>query len=171
MKLVSIIMLSCLLFAGLGTGNVRAGEVEMLAPVAEHDRCAVCGMFIARYAEWVAQVKLSDGRVVMFDGPKDMLAYYFAPAEYGGRDAKVVDIIVKDYYNQQWIDGREALYVTGSDVYGPMGEEFVPFGSREAAESFLKDHHGRTILMFKEISLDAVQSMQKGHTMKGSMNK
>lgn len=169
MKRLRIIMLSCVFFASLGIGDTVAGESELFAPISDHDRCPVCGMFIARYAEWVAQLRLSDGKVVMFDGPKDMLAYYFSPVEYGGKDAKVIDILVKDYYSQQLIDGRTALYVTGSDVYGPMGAEFIPFSSREAAESFLKDHHGTAILLFTEITPDTVQSMRKGHTMKGEM--
>ena len=131
----------------------------------------MCGMFVAKYPGWLTQARLSDGRVAMFDGPKDMFVYNLAPDEYGAKGAKVVDIIVKDYYTQKWIDGRKAFYVTGSDVLGPMGHEFVPFDSREAAENFQKDHHGKKIVTMNDITSELVQSMRMGHKMKGHMKK
>ena len=141
------------------------------APVEADQRCPVCGMMVAKYPEWIAQIELADGTVLMFDGPKDMFAYYFAPEDYGGGEATVTAVAVRDYYKQQWLDGMAALYVVGSDVLGPMGHEFVPFASREAAENFLKDHHGKRILSFEQVDLNLVQSMRKGHKMKGHMEK
>lgn len=157
-----------LLFLALLVGFLRGGEVAAASgmPVTDQDRCAVCGMFVAKYPEWVTQIGLKDGRVLMFDGPKDMLVFYFSPEEYGEDASTIEHIMVKDYYTQQWLDGRSAHYVTGSDVYGPMGEEFVPFDSRKAAENFLKDHHGKIILLLEDITPTLVQDMQKGHKMK-----
>ncbi len=171
MKRIVVTVLSCLLLTTALLAEGIAEDAAMLAPVTEKERCHVCGMFVGKYPAWVSQLQLSDDRVVMFDGPKDMLVYYFEPDEYGAAGGKVVDIVVKDYYSQQWIDGRKALYVTGSDVYGPMGEEFVPFDSRKAAENFMEDHHGKRILAFDEITPDLVRSMRKGHKMKGHMKK
>ena len=51
-----------------------------------------------------------------------------------------------DYYALEPIDGRTAFYVVGSDVFGPMGKELIPFAQRAQAEEFLKDHKGRAIL-------------------------
>jgi nitrous oxide reductase accessory protein NosL len=167
MKLLHVVLVICV--GILWQGQVLAVESALFSSITEQDRCPVCGMFVAKYPDWVAQVKLSDGNVAMFDGPKDMLVYYFAPAEYGAGEAAVVDIVVKDYYSQKWIDGRLAFYVTGSDVYGPMGHEFVPFDTREAADNFIKDHHGKMIWALNEITPDLVQSMRKGHKMKGHM--
>lgn len=169
MKRLNIVLLVGLLVSGMFRGQDCLAELGQPAVVTDHDRCAVCGMFVAKYPEWLAQITLSDGKVVMFDGPKDMLVFYFAPEEYGVEGAKVEHMHVKDYYSQQWLDGREAFYVTGSDVYGPMGEEFVPFHSREAAESFLKEHHGQAVLTLAGISPELVQAMRKGHKMKMKM--
>ena len=107
-------------------------------------RCAVCGMFVAKYPNWITQIRDQRGKVRLFDGVKDLMAFYFDPASFGA-DAKTTmgEIWVREYYGLEWLDGRKAFYVVGSDVYGPMGEEFVPFQDRSTAESFLKDHHGR----------------------------
>ena len=50
------------------------------------------------------------------------------------------------------IDGREAFYVLGSDVYGPMGKELIPFEKETEARGFLKDHGGRSILRYREVT-------------------
>ena len=58
------------------------------------------------------------------------------------------------------------LWRSGSDVYGPMGHELIPFSSRAAAENFLKDHHGKQVISFSEITSELIESLRKGHKMK-----
>ena len=152
-----------LLLAGTCTPAVSA-PVEK---VAKKERCPVCGMFVAKYQPWIAQMVFGDGQVAMFDGCKDLLAFFFEPQKYGGdKGVQTAEIWVKGYYTQEWLDGRKALYVVGSDVYGPMGHEFIPFQSIEAARNFKKDHHGRQIVPFAEITLEMVNARRSGQTMK-----
>jgi len=133
-----------------------------------HDvRCVVCGMFVAKYENWIVQLRLKDDSVLFFDGVKDMMVFYFSPEQYGSFvQEDIREIWVKDYYTLEWLDGRAALYVTGSDVYGPMGKEFIPFSSREAAENFLQDHRGTEILAFDAITDERVQSLRTGMKMR-----
>lgn len=134
----------------------------------KESRCPVCGMFVAKYPQWLAQITMSDGRAEFFDGVKDMLAYYFSPGQYGAAAGLTVEgVFVKDYYSQDWIDGQKAFFVLGSDVYGPMGHELIPFFGQPAAESFLKDHHGKKVYSFAEITPEIIESLRKGHVMKG----
>jgi len=158
------IVLICYLCA-VPAGPAAGADAWYAAKVKKDERCAVCGMFVAKYPAWIAKIRLANGATRSFDGVKDMLVFYFSPAEHGA-DAAVKDIMVKDYYTLQWIDGRKAFYVVGSDVYGPMGHEFIPFSSREAAESFAADHHGRQVLVFERIGRDLVESMRAGHRMR-----
>jgi copper chaperone NosL len=148
---------------------VSAGPPETIG---SSERCAVCGMFVAKYPNWVTQVQYEDENPKYFDGVKDLMVYLFAPASYGSEPGlKTKEIWVKDYYSLKWIDGRSAIYVGGSDVFGPMGKEFIPFSKREAAENFHKDHHGKQILVFDEITSEMVGSMRSGHKMKNHMMK
>ena len=149
----------------LGAGPAAAAWFD--TPVQKDERCAVCGMFVVKYPAWLARIKRADGTVRSFDGVKDMMVYYFDPTRFGdpaGPDK--AEIRVKDYYNLRWIDGRKAFYVVGSDVYGPMGHEFIPFALREAAEAFSKDHHGKKILTFDAITPQQVEKMRAGHRMR-----
>ena len=134
--------------------------------VAPQERCPVCGMFVAKYPNWLTQVRLSNGTVKFFDGVKDMMAFILTPASFGVAGQAAKEIWVKDYYTLAWLDGRSAWYVIGSDVYGPMGHEFIPFGSAAAAENFRKDHKGTKVIRFDEITEPLVQSMRHGQKMR-----
>jgi len=131
-------------------------------------RCSVCGMFVAKYPNWLTRIHYDDlKKVLFFDGVKDMMVFYFNPERYDGADRQQINkILVKDYYSLQWLSAKEALYVIGSDVYGPMGHELIPFSSREGAENFMKDHHGEKILTFDKITHDLIESMRVGQRMR-----
>lgn len=120
----------------------------------KEDRCPVCGMFVAPYADWVAEIVFADSTSYFFDGVKDLAKFYFNIEKYVPRktDKNIEAIRVTEYYGLQRIDARTALYVIGSDVYGPMGKELIPLAGREDAEVFLKDHKGRRILRFEDIT-------------------
>ncbi|HEX9181441.1 MAG TPA: nitrous oxide reductase accessory protein NosL [Burkholderiales bacterium] len=68
-----------------------------------------------------------------------------------------------EYYGLTRVDARKAYYVTGSDVLGPMGHELVPVANRADAEEFLRDHKGRRILGFDEVTAALIAELdQKG---------
>jgi copper chaperone NosL len=151
--------------------SVPAGA-EPVDPIDPDSRCPVCGMMPAKYPLWIAQIHAVDGEPVFFDGVKDMMAYYFEPEVYGGSPSlDDADIYVRDYYRQEYIDGRSGFYVVGSDVMGPMGYELIPFAERGAAEQFLADHNGDTILSFTEITLERINEMRQAHMLKMKKNK
>jgi len=58
------------------------------------------------------------------------------------------------------IDGYKAYYVSGSDIFGPMGKELVPFDKKNDAAEFMKDHKGRSILTFREINASVIKSLE-----------
>ncbi len=131
----------------------RAEGPARFVPPAGRDRCPVCGMFVARYPDWIAEIVFRDGDTVVFDGVKDLGQYWLDMRRYtpGRSREEVQAVYVSDYYTLEPIDGRAAFYVLGSDVYGPMGKELIPFRRRADAEGFLADHKGTRILGFREI--------------------
>lgn len=148
-----------LMLAGLAV-NAAADSLPALSP-AGRDRCPVCGMFVAKYPDWVAQVRFRDRETVFFDGAKDFFKYYFGMARYhpGRSTADVAAVYVTDYYSMQSIDAAGAFFVVGSDVYGPMGRELIAFASRTDAETFMRDHHGQQILPFEAVTLELVSGL------------
>lgn len=138
-----------LLCGALPAGAAPAGFV---AP-AKKDKCPVCGMFVSGYQAWLAETVFTNGTYAVFDGPKDMFRFLFDPGAFlpGGAALAPKTVFVTDYYTLDLIDGKTAFYVFGSDVYGPMGKELIPFAARKDAEEFLLDHKGKKILVFDQV--------------------
>lgn len=128
----------------------------------EKDKCPVCGMYVAKYTDWVTQVAFEDGTYFFFDGVKDMMKFYFDIPKYAPskKIESIKAIYVPDYYNVKPIDGTKAFYVIGSDVMGPMGKELIPFKKKDDAITFLRDHKGENILQFKEITPEELKKLQ-----------
>ena len=145
-----VFLLAALLFcASLAcAGETKPGK---LGP---GDKCPVCGMFVAKYPDFAAQIRFRDGTTAHFDGAKDMFKYYLNLSRYapGRKAADIVAVFVTDYYDLTPVDGLTAYYVPGSDVYGPMGRELVPFAEEGKARDFLHDHRGKSIVRFREVT-------------------
>ena len=160
-RLKSLLVLSALCFLGfLPTSSPGAAEIEMPKPTAR-DKCPVCGMFVAKYPDWLAAVRLRDGSHVFFDGAKDMFKYLHDMKKYDSsrRPEDIQAVAVMDYYGLTWIDARKAWYVLGSDVYGPMGRELIPLEQEADAREFMKDHKGIRIIRFSEATIEVIKTL------------
>ena len=126
--------------------------------VTKDDKCPVCGMFVYKYPKWTTQIVYKDGNRLSFDGVKDMMKFYFNRTKYGKFETltkeNISKILVIDYYNQKTIDARDAYFVIGSNITGPMGEELISFENINNAKTFVNDHNGKKIVTFKEIKME-----------------
>lgn len=125
------------------------------------DKCPVCGMFVSKYPDFVAEILFKDGSYAVFDGAKDMFKFYFNLKKYQPRkDRSDIDrIFVTDYYRLTFIDAVGAYYILGSDVFGPMGRELVPVEDEARAKTFISDHKGRSILRFEDITPELIDDL------------
>lgn len=150
-------------FVFLLTG-AAAADTAAMAPTAatKADKCPVCGMFVAKYPDFLAQINFTDGSYALFDGAKDMFKYILNIKKYTAvkERSDIAAISVTDYYNMTPIDSRTAWYVVGSDVFGPMGRELVPFNQEMEAKEFMKDHSGKTLLRFDEVTPELIQGLE-----------
>ena len=71
----------------------------------------------------------------------------------------MTSVSVQDYYSMTFVDARQAYYVIWSDLYGPMGHEPIPFEKEADAKEFLKEHKGKKILRFKDITQKIIWSL------------
>lgn len=132
------------------------------AKVAAKDKCPVCGMFVAKYPNFAAQILFKDGSALHFDGSKDLLKCWFDLTRYakGKREGDVAAVFVTSYYDLKPIEARSAWYVSGSDIFGPMGKELIPFPKESEAREFMKDHKGKAILRFADITRQTVAALE-----------
>lgn len=146
-----------------GAALADAPALDLPAP-GPRDTCPVCGMFVARYPEWITTVLYQDGHADHFDGPKDFFKYLADLAKYapGRTTAEIAGMGVTEYYGLRLIDARAALYVVGSDVLGPMGHELIPLMTEADAADFVKDHEGKKVLRFAEVTPDLLARLDAG---------
>jgi copper chaperone NosL len=125
------------------------------------DKCPVCGMFVAKYPDFLAVIVFKNGAVAYFDGVKDMMKYRLNLLKYAPQEppADILAIHVTDYYRMEFIDGSKAFYAAGSDVYGPMGKELIPFEKEAEAGEFVKDHKGKSVLTFDQVNMEVVRGL------------
>lgn len=135
--------------------TVDRGWAEAQFPVPDQShKCPVCGMLVHRYPVFLASVVYEDGQTFFFDGAKDMFKYLFNLAHYApGRQIENIQAVrVTEYYDMAPMDGLKAFFVIGSDVFGPMGHELIPFRSQNDALAFKEDHKGRRVLTYQQVT-------------------
>lgn len=140
---------------------VTSGAEGTAAGPTSRDKCPVCGMFVAKYKDFIGRIGFPDGSAVFFDGAKDMFKYIFDVPRYtpNRKASDMVSIQVTDYYSLALIDARSAFYVVGSNVYGPMGKELIPFAGEGDAREFMVDHAGKEILRFDDVKPELVKAL------------
>ncbi|MBF0344638.1 MAG: nitrous oxide reductase accessory protein NosL [Nitrospirae bacterium] len=148
--------------------TVRAGYTAEPQKPNNKDKCPVCGMIVHPHPQWLAQIIFKDGSYAMFDGPKDMLKYYHNMAKYNKEKTQVdiSDIYVTEYYTTKPVKAQEITFVSGSDVMGPMGREFVPV-SDDKVKGFMVDHKGEKSIKFADIKAADLTDEKTDHHKKG----
>ena len=151
MRLINIInFILIIIFVSCG-----GDEKSKMIKDSEHC-CANCGMITSKYPKWEQKVVSQDRGVMYFDGARCMFKILL-----DAKDApqKIDSILVKDYYSLDYINAKDALYVTGSDVLGPMGNELIPFKTVKEAEEFKKDHKGKNIIRFAKVDMKMMKKL------------
>jgi nitrous oxide reductase accessory protein NosL len=150
--------------------SAQADTTKTVAPIIDlpkpgtTDACPVCGMFPAKYPDWVATVLFEDGHADHFDGAKDFFKYLLDMDKFasGRKKEQITGLGVTDYYATEMIDAKQAIYVIGSDVLGPMGHDLIPHPDRYDADAFMKDHKGYKLLRFDQITKSMLFGLDDG---------
>lgn len=179
-RMISVVVAAVVLLLAGGVSYVllRQGSPPQPAPAGNNANpsaggvvdmpgdCPICGMHVVPGNPRAAKATLRDGSVRVFCSTRCLLSWWvkmLQPESQGnvpGRDA-VVEMLVSDHYRHQPIQARQALYVVGSDVVGPMGPGFVPVASPEDAANLIKDHGGRTVA-FDQIDAALIDQVVAG---------
>ena len=145
------------------TVSLATAAEKVPAKPGEGDKCPVCGMFVAHYPDFMAQVVFKDGSYIFLCCVKDLMQYYFDLPKYNPskKTSDIANVVVTDYSNLKTTDGYQAYYVVGSVVFGPMGQEFFPFGEESAAREFFRENHGKEIVRFDQINPEVLKELLK----------
>ena len=141
-------LLIFLLIALFGmTSSVFAQPIK----IESHKECPLCGMYPARYPQFNCLIVFKDGTYEAFDSAAGLLVYMLFPDKTGIKPKPVDRIYFKDYLKESWLEAGKAFFVTGSEIMGPMGIEFLPADSQQTAKKLKKQELGKDIIHFKKI--------------------
>jgi len=135
--------------------NENNNTISKIEGFTKESKCPACGMYIYKYPKWVAMM-IINGKKVFFDGPKDMMKYYLYKNKFHFDRNAISNMVVLDFYTLKEISAKDAFYVIGSNIRGPMGNELVPFKTLENAQTCLHDHKGEKIIRFHEITTELI---------------
>lgn len=117
------------------------------------DRCPVCAMRPIRYPRYAAAIELQGGRTYYFCSPGCMLNAWQHPDIFlGATPTQFKRPIVLEYLNGQALDARTVIWVSGSDVIGPMGPALVPLKDATHLDAFRRRHGAKTVFRLEELN-------------------
>ncbi len=152
---VAVLALPLTLWAAEMVDLPDGSKVDLSQP------CPVCHMKAGGGALGYAAAVFKDGKVVGFDGPGDLFRYLLEPSKYSFDPANITHLYVTEYGSPKLIDAKTAFFVVGSDFTGSMGPDAAPFATKEAAEKFKTEHHGKGVVAFSGVTLADLASKKK----------
>ena len=129
----------------------RLKKGKVVGPTAT-DSCNNCGMYPARYPNFKSQAK-EDGQLHHFCSTKCLVV-----SQQKGKKLTSPWVTL---YNTSTYEFAEGLwFVSGSNVHGPMGQDFHPFRNKKDAKEFANTNGGM-VLTYQE-ALDHLARNKSG---------
>ncbi len=110
---------------------------------------------LKKFPKFLCEAELTNGKKVRFVSVKSMMQVYFHQ-DYFKRhkliDADIKTMYVQDYLDGTKIDAKRALYVFGSRLAGPHGDDLIPLKNNSNVKLFELKFGGTKTLPFERIS-------------------
>jgi len=117
-------------------------------------------MPLKQYPKWICEAKLKNGKTIQFISVKSMMQVY-QHQDYFIKNKvlpdKIETLYVQDFISGNRVEASRAVYVFGSKIVGPHGDDLVPFVSDQNAKLFMMKNGGTKILPFAKLSKGLVR--------------
>jgi len=110
---------------------------------------------LKQYQKWLCEAELKNRKKVQFVSVKSMMQVYFHQPyfiKHGLLPSGIKTLYVQDFLNGEKVEASKAVYLFGSRIVGPHGDDLIPFASQENAKLFMMKHGGTKILPFEKLS-------------------
>lgn len=136
--------------------NNRKKKGKIVEP-SEQDRCVVCNMVPAKYPKFNAQALTADKKRFHLCSTQCLFELLKEPRKYGAGTNEVGDVWVHDYVSGRYLFGKNAYYVVGSKILGPMGYEAIAFDLKSEAMDFIRENGGQ-VLKFNNVTIEKIKA-------------
>jgi len=141
-----------LFFIFVLVGTLFSGEIKV---VDNNLTDIVYQLDIKKYPKFICEAELKNGKKVQFVSVKAMMQVYFHQDYFKKHNLLEDDIkkmYVQDYLDGTKIEAQKALYMFGSRIVGPHGDDLIPLKNKTNAELFKLKYGGTKLLPFEKIT-------------------
>ena len=110
---------------------------------------------LSKFPKWHCEAALKNGTKAEFISVKSMMQVFFHQEyfrKHGLLAGKIKQLFVYDYLNGRKIAAEKAVYLFGSRIVGPHGDDLIPFESESNAKLFQMKNGGTKILPFAKLT-------------------
>ncbi len=115
---------------------------------------------LKKYPKFLCEATLENGKTIQFVSVKAMMQVYFHPKyfiKHKFMDSKIKKIYVQDFLTGDKIDAKKALYVFGSRVKGPHGDDLIPLKDENSVKLFKIKYKGTKTLPFEKLTVGLIR--------------
>jgi nitrous oxide reductase accessory protein NosL len=126
------------------------------------DRCPVCGMKVIKYPRFAAAIQLKNKTTYYFCSNRCMLRSWLKPDIFlASEHAKLSKPVIQEYFYGQHLDARQVIWVSGSDIIGPMGPALIPLRDDDSLKAFRERHGGQTVFRLNNLNSEARNAIER----------
>ncbi len=110
---------------------------------------------LKKYPKWITEADLKSGKKAHFVSVKSMMTVYYHQPYFQKHkliDSNITKMFVQDFISGRKIDATKAVYLFGSNITGPHGDDLIPFENEESAKIFKLKNGGTKILKYEKLS-------------------
>ena len=135
------------------TAAVMGLDSEGNMQVSKEDTCSICGMPIHKHLRFATGIEIKDGAAFYFCGTQCLIRAWLKPEIYiGVPKENLKTSVVTSYFNGENLNGKNAFFIMGSDVMGPMGPSMIALATEREKEAFISRHGGTSVFGIDSIS-------------------
>jgi len=108
-----------------------------------------------KYPKWHATALLNNGHEAVFISVKSMMQVYLHQAYFLKRhllEDSIDKIYIQDYLTGKKADAKTSVFVFGSRIVGPHGDDLIPFETETNAKIFMLKNGGTKLLPYAKIT-------------------
>ena len=108
-----------------------------------------------KYPKWHCEAVLKNGHKATFISVKSMMQVFLHQDYFikrGLLEDTIDKIYISDYLSGEKVDAKQAMYVFGSRIVGPHGDDLIPFASESNAKLFMMKNGGTKLLPYAKIT-------------------
>ena len=145
--MLKIVLLIILLVSGIFAGEIKLTDKNATDPVYI--------LPLKKYPKWLCEAEMDNGKKVQFVSVKSMMQVYQHQDYFHKHnllDGNISKLYVQDYLSGKKVPAQSAVYVFGSRLTGPHGDDLIPLENEEKAKLFMLRYGGTKILPFNRLS-------------------